>query len=116
MRPWEGGPDGQVLAARQRALRGRVSIDFVGRKWLWYSISGLIVAARGRGLYFRGLDMGIEFTGGAEYRVTVPTPSQVTQDTADELREAVAGTGIDGAASPVVTTSGAEASWSRPSR
>ena len=84
---------------------GKKSIDFVGRKWLWYCGSGLIVLLAVRGLYFQGLNMGIEFEGGAQYRVTLPA-DQVTQDNADELREAVAATGIDGASSPVVTTSG----------
>ncbi len=84
---------------------GRRSIDFVGRKWLWYSISGLIVVLAVCGLYFKGLNMGIEFVGGAQYRVTL-SDDQVTQDNADKLREAVAGTGISGAASPIVTTSG----------
>jgi preprotein translocase subunit SecF len=84
---------------------GKKSIDFVGRKWLWYSGSGLIVLLAVLGLYFQGLNMGIEFEGGAQYRVTLPA-DQVTQDNADELREAVAATGIDGASSPVVTTTG----------
>ena len=84
---------------------GRVSIDFVGRKWLWYAVSGTLVLLAAGGLYFKSLDLGIEFVGGAEYRVTLSS-EQVTQDTADDLRGAVAGTGIDNAASPVVTTSG----------
>ena len=84
---------------------GKKSIDFVGRKWLWYCGSGLIVLFAVLGLYFQGLNMGIEFEGGAQYRVTLPA-DQVTQDNADELREAVAATGIDGASSPVVTTTG----------
>jgi preprotein translocase subunit SecF len=87
---------------------GQKSIDFVGRRWLWYGISGAIVLVAVAGLYFKGINYGIEFTGGAEYRVSLPT-SQVTQETADELREAVAGTGIESAAAPVVTTSGTEA-------
>jgi preprotein translocase subunit SecF len=87
---------------------GRVSIDFVGRKWLWYAMSGLIVLISVAGLSVKGLDMGIEFTGGAEYRVTLPA-DQVDQDLADELRVAVADTGVDAAAAPVVTTSGTEA-------
>ena len=99
---------GQFSRLGNALYEGRVSIDFVGRKWLWYSISAAILVTSIAGLYFRGLDMGIEFTGGAEYRVNVES-SQVTQDTADELRTAVAGTGIDGAAAPVVTTSGNEA-------
>ena len=87
---------------------GHKSIDFVGRRWLWYSISAVIVLVALGGLYFKGLNYGIEFTGGAEYRVSLPA-QEVTQETADELREDVAGTGIDNASSPVVTTSGTEA-------
>lgn len=87
---------------------GRRSIDFVGRRWLWYSVSGLILVLCIGGLYFKSLNMGIEFTGGAEYRVSLST-EQVTQETADDLREAVAGTGIENASSPVVTTTGSEA-------
>jgi preprotein translocase subunit SecF len=84
---------------------GERSIDFVGRKWLWYAISGLIIVVAVLGLSFRGLNYSIEFTGGAQYQVTLPT-SQVTQDNADKLRTAVADTGIRAAAQPVVTTAG----------
>lgn len=87
---------------------GRRSVDFVGRRRLWYAVSAVIVVLAVSGLWAKGLNMGIEFTGGAEYRVTLPA-GQVTQGTADDLREAVAGTGIDDASSPVVTTSGTEA-------
>ena len=87
---------------------GKKSIDFVGRKWLWYAISAVIVLVAVGGLVAKGINYGIEFTGGAEYRVSL-SAEQVTQETADELRQAVAGTGIDNASSPVVTTSGNEA-------
>jgi len=86
---------------------GKKSVDFVGRRWLWYGVSAVIVIIAIVALATKGLNYGIEFTGGAEYKVTLPS-EQVTQDTADELREAVAGTGIDNASSPVVTTSGDE--------
>ena len=57
------------------------------------------------GLSVKGLNYSIEFTGGTQYKVTVPS-DQVTQDNADALREAVGGLGIPNAATPVVTTSG----------
>ena len=85
---------------------GRRSIDFVGRRWLWYAVSGVIVLLAVAGLYFKGLNMGIEFVGGAQYKITLPA-DQVTQKTADDLRVAVANTGIPNADAPVVTTSGA---------
>ncbi len=87
---------------------GRVSIDFVGRRRLWYAISGLIVLFAVLGLWFKPLNMGIEFVGGTEYRVSLPA-DQVTQDLADQLRDDVAATGVDGASSPIVSTSGAKA-------
>jgi preprotein translocase subunit SecF len=87
---------------------GKRSVDFVGRRWLWYGISGAIILLAVGGLYFKGINYGIEFTGGAEYRISLPT-SQVNQDTADQLREDVARTGIESAAAPVVTTSGTDA-------
>jgi preprotein translocase subunit SecF len=84
---------------------GKKSIDFVGRKWLWYCVSGVIVVLAVGGLYFKGLNMGIEFVGGAQYKVTL-LDGTFDQDDADAVREAVAGTGVEGAGSPIVTTSG----------
>lgn len=83
---------------------GRKSIDFVGRRWLWYAISGVIVLVAVAGLLVRGLNLGVEFTGGAQYTVTVA--GKVTQTQADELRTAIAHTGIKAAETPTVTTSG----------
>ncbi len=84
---------------------GHRSFDFIGRKWLWYAISGVIVLLAVAGLSFKGLNYGIEFTGGAQYSVA----TTATQARADQLRQAVAGTGITNAAAPIVTTSGAKA-------
>jgi preprotein translocase subunit SecF len=84
---------------------GRRSIDFVGRRRLWYAISGVIIVAALLGLYFKGLNWGLEFRGGAQFTVSVPT-SEVTQDNADQLRDDVAATGIPSAQQVVATTAG----------
>jgi preprotein translocase subunit SecF len=47
-----------------RLYRGEVSFDFVGRKKLWYSISGLILVISILGLAFRGLNPSVDFKGG----------------------------------------------------
>ena len=86
---------------------GKKSIDFIGRRWLWYAMSGVLIAICVLGLTAKGINYGIEFTGGAEFKVTVGA-GQDRQDTADEVRAAVARTGIENASSPVVTTSGEE--------
>jgi preprotein translocase subunit SecF len=84
---------------------GRRSVDFVGRRYLWYALSGIIIVAAVLGLSLRGLNFGIEFVGGAEYTVTMPN-GQATQANADKLRTAVSDTGIAAAQQVVVTTAG----------
>jgi len=82
---------------------GEKSIDFVGRKWLWYAISGLIVLVAILGLTTRGLNLGIDFKGGTRYTVSGVT---ATQTLADNLRTAVNNTGIAAAQTPTVMTAG----------
>jgi preprotein translocase subunit SecF len=48
-----------------RLYRGEVSINFVGRQKLWYTISGFIVLISIIALATRGLNYSVEFKGGA---------------------------------------------------
>jgi preprotein translocase subunit SecF len=88
---------------------GKISIDFVGRKWLWYGISGAIVLLAVYGLVGKGLNLGIEFKGGVEYQVSMPA-GQTTQENVTKIRDAVARTALDNkitaAEAPIVNTSG----------
>ncbi|GAB3666513.1 protein translocase subunit SecF [Nocardioides korecus] len=96
---------GRMSRLGNSLYEGDVSIDFVGRKWLWYAISGVIVLLAIIGLSTKGLNFGIEFKGGVEYTVSLPA-NQVTQGNVDKIRTAVADTGIEQAKSPTVNTSG----------
>lgn len=58
---------------------GHVSYDFVGRRKLWYSVSAAIIVIAAMGLGLQGLNLGIEFRGGAEFQVQ---SSQVSVATA----------------------------------
>ena len=49
---------------------GRRSIDFVGRRRTWYLIAGIAVALSLLALGVRGLNLGLEFRGGSEFRVS----------------------------------------------
>lgn len=52
---------------------GKRSIDLVGRQKTWYAVSlGLLVLAA-IGLFGRGLNVGLEFRGGSEFRVSSVT-------------------------------------------
>src|SRR4051794_29373670 len=85
--------------------QGRKSYDFVHRRTLWYSISALLVLGAIAIVMLRGLNFGIEFTGGTQYKVSLPA-SSVTQDNADTIRESVADAGVPEADAPIVTTAG----------
>ena len=85
---------------------GHKTFDFVGKRALWYTISGSIVGLCLLAAIFNGLNFGVEFTGGVQYKLSDLTSSQATQDNADELRDVVGQTGIPGTENPTVTTSG----------
>lgn len=98
---------GRMSRLGNRLYEGETSIDFVGRKWLWYAISAVIMGIAITGLLVRGLNFGIEFEGGVEYQVNLPA-NEVTQQNADVIRSAVADTGLDAASAPIVNTSGTD--------
>lgn len=56
-----------------RLYRGEVGYDFVGKRKIWYGVSILITITAIVGLAVRGLNMGIEFEGGAVF--TTPKTS-----------------------------------------
>ncbi|MFG2192219.1 protein translocase subunit SecF [Streptomyces sp. NPDC048639] len=56
-----------------RLYRGEVGYDFVGKRMIWYGLSILITITAIVGLGVRGLNMGIEFSGGAVF--TTPKTS-----------------------------------------
>ncbi|MBV1937345.1 protein translocase subunit SecF [Streptomyces sp. BV286] len=50
-----------------RLHRGEIGYDFVGKRMIWYGVSILITITAIVGLAVRGLNMGIEFQGGAVF-------------------------------------------------
>jgi preprotein translocase subunit SecF len=58
--------------------RGDISYDFISRRKVWYSLSAFLLLLSLGSLIFRGLTLGIEFRGGAEFRVKSPTVTEST--------------------------------------
>ena len=85
--------------------QGRRSIDFVGRRALWYAVTFVLVALALTAVAVKPLNFGVEFTGGTEFKVEVGS-GDATQDAADRLRDDVGDAGIANAESPTVTTAG----------
>ncbi len=81
-----------------RLYRGESGIDFVGRRRTWFIVSGVLILISLAALGFRGLNLGIEFQGGAVFSIPNATC------TIPEAREAgSAATGAD----VIVTETGA---------
>ena len=72
-----------------RLYRGEVSYNIVGKTRLWYTISAVILLVAIGGLAVRGLNLGIEFRGGAEF--VTPASSCTRQ----QVREVADGVGAE---------------------
>jgi protein-export membrane protein SecD/preprotein translocase SecF subunit len=55
-----------------RLYRGEFSVNFVGRRRVWYAISGLILVISAAGLLVRRLNFSVEFRGGALFQFPAP--------------------------------------------
>src|SRR3712207_570014 len=84
---------------------GQVSLNFVGRRLLWYALSAVILLVAILGLTVKGLNLGIEFEGGVEYKVAVGQ-GNADLSSVQEIRDAVVSTQIPNADEPTVNTSG----------
>ncbi|MDO5498909.1 MAG: protein translocase subunit SecF [Propionibacteriaceae bacterium] len=85
-----------------RLYTGDISLDIVGMRKRSYIASGVIIAIALAALLIRGLSLGIEFSGGADFQA----PTQVTAQSVDEMRAAVQDSGLPELGDTVVTTMG----------
>lgn len=58
-------------------FKKRTSIDFMGKRRTWYAISGTLMLASLLLLGFRGLNLGIDFTGGVVMEVNFPQAANI---------------------------------------
>jgi len=80
---------------------GKRSIDFVGRQKTWYTVSAILLVLAAVGLFGRHLNVGLEFRGGSEFRV-----SSVTNLNNFEMRGKTAIGTLDTGSDVVVTKIG----------
>jgi len=74
-----------------KLYRGEVSVNFVGRQRLWYTISGFILVISIVALLVRGLSFSVDFKGGAIF--TFPSSST----SLSQVQTAVEDGGVSGA-------------------
>jgi SecD/SecF fusion protein len=66
--------------------------DFIGRRRLWFAISGTVVAISILAIGAKGLNLGIDFKGGTQITFRTPEPTSLEQ-----VRQEAAGIGQAGA-------------------
>lgn len=79
--------------------RGQKSFNIVGKRRLWYTISALLLTLSFAVLGARGLNLGIEFKGGAEFTVPV---SGATTESISKARTAVTDSGTTASSATIV--------------
>lgn len=75
----------QNTSLGHKLLTGQLSYEFVGRRRAYYIASIVMLLIAVAAMLVRGLEFGIEFRGGADFRA----PVQVTDTTVDEVRRAI---------------------------
>lgn len=83
---------------------GEISYGFIRRRKLWYSISAALIIISLLGLLIRGLNLGIDFRGGVEFRA----PVHVATSTVDDVRRAVLDSGVGDMDSTEVVSLGSD--------
>jgi SecD/SecF fusion protein len=63
-----------LMGATGRGIRDWLKVDFIGKRRLWFAISGAVVAVAIAALGIRGLNLGIDFKGGSQITFKTPTP------------------------------------------
>ena len=89
-------------AIGHRLYTGEISYDFIGRRRRWYTISAILIAVSILSLAWRGLDFGIEFKGGADFKAA----TQVNAQTVDSMRDALRNSGVSDLDEATVNTIG----------
>ncbi|HET7846254.1 MAG TPA: protein translocase subunit SecF [Acidimicrobiia bacterium] len=73
----------------RRIDRGETTIDFVGRRRTWFTISAVLIVISLGSLAVRQLNLGIEFVGGLGFQAPNPAGADV-----GEIRDALSAVGV----------------------
>ena len=79
---WFDNP--KFMGAEQQTMARWQMFDAVGKRRIWFSVAGLLIAASIGSLIFNGLNLGIDFRGGTELTFVSQRPVE-TADVQEEV-------------------------------
>ena len=102
--------DGATGKKRKRSFThalytGEISYGFIQRRKVWYTITAVVIIISFIGLLVRGLNLGIEFKGGVQFRA----PAHVATSTIDDVRKSVLSSGTPDMDATEVVSLGSDA-------
>ena len=74
---WFSNP--RFMGAQGQQTAKWLQIDFMGKRRLWFAISGAIILVCVGSLAVRGLNLGIDFKGGTQVAFSTPQPTTATE-------------------------------------
>jgi SecD/SecF fusion protein len=87
---WLDNP--RLMGATGEGLPRWLRIDYIGRRRLWFAISGVVVVLSMLTIAVQGLNLGIDFKGGTQISFRTPEPTAL-----EEVRSEAAKIGQEGA-------------------
>ena len=60
------------MGAKAEKIPGWQQVDFVGKRLVWFALSGAVIAVGLGSLLFQGLNLGIDFRGGSQVSFKTP--------------------------------------------
>ena len=98
---WFDSP--RLMGATGQGVARWLRVDFIGRRRIWFAVSGAVVALSLVALGVRGLNLGIDFQGGTQitFKTPQPTALETVRGQAAEIGQANAviqgrGESVDG--------------------
>jgi SecD/SecF fusion protein len=74
---WFDNP--QFMGASAQKMAGWQMFDAVGKRRIWFSIAGVLIAISIGSLIFNGLNLGIDFRGGTQMTLNTTRPTDIAE-------------------------------------
>jgi SecD/SecF fusion protein len=74
---WLDNP--RLMGATGEGLPRWLRIDYIGKRRIWFTLSGIVVAISIAAIAIQGLNLGIDFKGGTQISFRTPEPTSLEQ-------------------------------------